>query len=143
MGKGLVFETRNIEDKGLLDKIDKALLAAAFRVRDDARNVFMSSKSLYKHATSNYDKLANGIMVGKLNNSTVKVHTLGDNKDQSLWKTRFFVGSTLYRTQTQKKGVKLKKPYSKGFIQANDALEQAVSQNQNTLDLFVNNVLNN
>lgn len=142
MGKGLIFETRNIDSGDLLDRIDKAILAAAFKVRDDARHEFLSSKSQYKYATSDYHRLANGIMVGKLTNSSVKVHALGDNVDQDLWKTRFFVGSTTYRTQTKHQGKSIK-PYTKGFIQSNDAIDKAVNENQNTLGEFITNVINN
>lgn len=145
MGKGLIFETRNIEDDGLLEKIDKAVLAAAFKVRDDARNAFLSSKSQYKYATTDYDRMAEGIMVGKLNSSTnsVKVHALGDNRDPDLWKARFFVGSTIYRTQTKQQGKSLDKPYTKGYIKSNDAIDKAINQNQNTLNEFISNTLNN
>lgn len=145
MGKGLTFETRNIEadEKELLNKIDKAVLATAFKVRDDARDIFMSSKSQYKYGTSDYNRMAKGIMIGKLDNSSVKVHALGDNKDPDLWKARFFVGSTTYRTQSKQQGKTLNKPYSKGFIKSNDAIDKAVAQNQNTLSEFIGNVINN
>lgn len=142
MGKGLVFETRNIEDeKEILNKIDKAILATAFKVRDDARKQFLAYKGQYKYATTNYNKLAEGIMIGKLDNSSVKVHAFGDNKDPNLWKARFFVGSTVYRTQTKHQG-KTIKPFTKGFIQANDAIDKAIEENKNTLGNFIGNVLN-
>lgn len=142
MGKGLKFDIRNIEDieKDLLKEIDKAVLAAAFKVRDDARKHFLSSKRQYKYATSEYNRMANGIMIGKLQDSSVKVHALGDNKDPDLWKARFFVGSTTYRTQTKHQG-KAIKPYTKGFIQSNDAIDKAIDENQNTLGQFIGNVL--
>lgn len=143
--KRLIFEIRNIEESvpELIEQIDKAVLAAAFKIRDDARTHFMSSKSQYKYATSNYNKLANGIMVGKLTGSSVKVHSLGNKGNNDTWKTRFFVGGTTYRTQTQQEGVRLNKPYTKGFIQDNTALDKAVAQNQNILSEFIGNVINN
>lgn len=142
MGNRIVFETRDIDINGIKDSIDKALVAAAFKIRDDARKEFVASKPQYKHATKDYEKLANGIMVGKLKNSEVKVHGLGDNSDKSLWKTRFFIGSTIYRTQTKQEGKNLNKPYTKGFIRGNDAIDKAVDKNNATLEIFINNVLN-
>lgn len=142
MGKGITFECWDIDTSDIKENIDRALLAAAFKVRDDARREFIASKPQYKYATSDYDKLANGIMIGRLKNSEVKVHALGNNSDQTLWKTRFFVGSTIYRTQNKRRGESLNKPYTKGFIKGNDAIDKAVSQNETTLDIYIHNVLN-
>lgn len=142
MGKELTFECRNIEDGDLLAKIDKAVVAAACKVRDDAKKAFMANKSQYKYATKNYDALASGIMIGKLKGDAIKVHALGNNqKGSNTYKTRFFVGSTIYRTQTKQQGKSIK-PYTKGYIKGNDAIDKAVNSNGNTLNQYINNVLN-
>ena len=132
------FEIKAMGDLGelkkeTLDGVNKALVAAAYKVRDDARSVFKASKTLYKNATSEYDKLAEGINVGKLVAGTIKVHALGDgNGATSLWKSVFFVGGTLYRSN--KRG-------NKGRITENMALDKAVSTNAKTLEKYIDNVL--
>ena len=132
------FEIRAIGDLGelkreTLEGVNKAIVTAAFKVRDDARNYFMTSKTLYKNATEAYDKLAGGINVGKLVGGTIKVHAFGDGNSQTtLWKSVFFVGGTLYRSNGRG---------NKGRIAENNALDKAVQQNINTLDKYINNVL--
>ena len=132
------FEIKAMGDLGelkqeTLEGVNKAIVAAAYKVRDDARSVFKASKTLYKNATSEYDKLAEGINVEKLVGGTIKVHALGDgNGATSLWKSVFFVGGTLYRSN--KRG-------NKGRITENMALDKAVSSNANTLEKYIDNVL--
>lgn len=132
------FEIKAMGDLGELKKetlegVNKAIVAAAYKVRDDARSVFKASKTLYKNATSEYDKLAEGINVGKLVGGTIKVHALGDgNGATSFWKSVFFVGGTLYRSN--KRG-------NKGRITENMALDKAVSTNAKTLEKYIDNVL--
>jgi hypothetical protein len=126
----------------ILKRIDRAVIAAAYKVRDDMRQVFISSSSLYKHKTGNLSHLAEGIEVGKLNNSQVKIHSLGSKDKYDTYKTRFFVGGTIPRTQTKRNGKNIK-PYSKGYIQANNAIDIGFSQAEKTLNTFINNVLEN
>lgn len=143
MGGKVIYDSRDLEvaSESIKKGIDQAVLATAFKVRDDARAEFLSSGSLYKKSVGHdYNSLADGIMVGKLNNSTVKVHALGSKEKYNSYKTRFFVGGTTYRTQTAKKSGK---PYTKGFIQSNDALDKSVGNNSTTLTNYINNVLNN
>ena len=138
----MIFDTRDLEtaSEEILKGIDKAVLATAFKVRDDARQSFKGSSNLYKHSASHsYDNLASGIMVGKLNNGTVKVHALGDKSNYNSYKARFFVGGTTYRQQTSKGG----KTYTKGFIQGNDALGRSAENNNSTLTNYINNVIDN
>ena len=71
MGKTrLIFDTYDIEKASseILRNIDKAVVASAFKLRDDARKIFISSAGIYKTHTSGHDykDLANGIMIGKL-----------------------------------------------------------------------------
>ena len=70
------FEIKAMGDLGALKQetlegVNKAIVAAAYKVRDDARSIFKASKTLYKNATSEYDKLAEGINVGKLVGGTL------------------------------------------------------------------------
>ena len=138
-----IYDIRDLStaSEEMLRGIDKAVLAAAFKVRDDARLSFLGSNSLYKNHTPNhnYEKLAEGIMVGKLTNNKVKVHAMGSKENYNSFKTRFFVGGTTYRESTSKSG----KPFTKGFIQSNDAITKAVDNNQDTLTNYINNVINN
>ena len=140
----VIYEVRDLEKvtSDMLKGIDKALLAAAFKIRDNMRNEFLHGKSLYKHSTSEYSKLANGIMVGKLKDGQVKIHALGNKEDYNSYKTRFFVGGTRYRKQTQKAGESIK-PYTKGFIKSNEAVDKGISGGQQILNNFIGNVLNN
>lgn len=144
MGKQIVYDSMDLSNASeeILKDIDKALLAAAFKIRDEMRSYFVQSKGQYKHSTSNYNHLDEGIMVGKLNNNTVKIHALGNNqKNSDLFKTRFFVGGTKYRTQVQKNGKPIKS-FSKGYIESNDAVDKGKSNAQNILNNFINNTLN-
>ena len=143
MGSKVIYDSRDLEtvSESIKNSIDKAVLATAFKIRDDARAEFLSSGSLYKHTDGhNYNSLADGIMVGKLNNGTVKVHALGSKEKYNSYKARFFVGGTTYRTQTGKVSGK---PYTKGFIKNNDALDKSVNTNSTTLTNYINNVINN
>ncbi len=132
----LIFSTRDLEDasKETLRGINQAVLAAAFHIRDEMRDIFRKSDSLYEHSTENYKMLANGIMVGKLKNSQVKIHALGNYVDDGTWKARLFVGGTTYRKTN--KG-------NKGFIKANNAIDKGFSNAETTLNTFIKNILDN
>ena len=141
MGK-VIYDTRDLEtaSENIRKGVDKALLATAFKVRDDARANFQGSANMYKRTPNHdYNSLASGIMVGKLNNGTVKVHALGDKSNYNSYKARFFVGGTTYRQEASKNG----KTYTKGFIQGNDALGRSVDNNNSTLTNYINNVIDN
>lgn len=137
MGKNkLIFDTRDLENASdeMLARIDKAVLAAAFHIRDDMRKEFIKSKADYEYSTNDYDKLSKGIMVGKLNNSHVKIHALGNVANDGTWKTRFFVGGTIYRkTNTG----------NKGLIKSNSAVDNGLSNADNILNTFIKNTLDN
>lgn len=141
MGK-LVYSDRDLEEASneILERIDKAVLATAFNVRDNMRSEFKNSKSNYKYSTEKYNELSEGIMVGKLRNGTVKVHALGSPSKYNTYKTRFFVGGTIYRTQTERNGVGIK-PSNKGYLKSNDAVEKGLKGGQETLERYINNVL--
>lgn len=139
----LIFDSYDIEKASseMLRNIDKAVVASAFKIRDDARQIFITSRSIYKKHTSghNYKDLASGIMVGKLRSSQIKIHSLGSNGH--LYKTRFFVGGTTYRKQTKIKGKSLSKPYTKGFIKANETIDKAMGNADTTLSKYIKNAI--
>lgn len=140
----LIYDTadfRKYSDE-MLRRIDRAVLAAAYSIRDDMRQAFLSGSSLYKHKSSNYSDLAEGIAVGKLTDGKVKIHALGTKDKYDTYKTRFFVGGTIPRTQTKRHGMNIK-PYSKGYIAANNAVDIGFAQAENTLNTFIKNVLEN
>lgn len=132
----LIFDTRDLENASneILEKVDKALLAAAFKIRDEMRDEFKKSQSNYKYSTSEYKKMASGIMVGKLNNSQVKIHALGNRVNDGTWKARFFVGGTTYRKTN--KG-------NKGYIKSNDAVDKGLNNAENILNSYIRNTLEN
>ena len=135
MANRIVYDTRDLENASaeMLKGINRALLAAAFKIRDEMRNEFIKSQSQYKYGTEEYYKMAEGIMVGKLDNRTVKIHTLGHKENDGTWKARFFVGGTNYRKNS--KG-------NKGYIKSNEAVDKGMNNAQNTLNNFINNALN-
>lgn len=126
----------------ILEKVDKAVLASAYAIRDAARSSFSSSTSLYKYHSGNLTKLSEGIMVGKLTNSKVKIHSLGSRDFYDSYKTRFYVGGTIPRTQTKRNGKSIK-PYTKGYIRANNAIDIGLTSAGSTLNEYIQNVLDN
>lgn len=93
MGK-LIYDTKDLSDasKEILDGVNRAVMAAAFTIRDNARSIFKSDAAYtYKSHTGNIAKLANGIMVGKNNHGTVKIHALGSKDYYDSYKTRFLL----------------------------------------------------
>lgn len=137
MGKQrLIFDARNLEDASaeMLIGINKAVLAAAFKIRDEMREEFKKSASQYKYGTEAYQRLAEGIMVGKLNNGQVKIHALGTNQNDGTWKARFFVGGTTYRKNQNG---------NKGYIKENSAVDKGIRNAESILTSYLNNVLNN
>ena len=146
MGKTkLIFDTYDIEKASseILQNIDKAVVASAFRIRDDARQIFISSASIYKTHTSghSYRDLASGIMVGKLRSSQIKIHSLGTKENAHSYKTRFFVGGTQYRKQNKIKDNTLSKPFQKGYIKPNDTIERAMDDADTILNTYIKNAI--
>ena len=86
MGKKIIHDTSEMRGfyPGLKKGVDRAVVAAAFKIRDTARTTFNSSRSLYKHATKKYKHLSEGINVGKFDETseTIKVHALGSKEDK-------------------------------------------------------------
>lgn len=146
MGKTrIIFDTYEVEKASseILKDIDKAVVASAFKIRDDARRFFISSASLYKTHTSghSYKDLAAGIMVGKLRQSQIKIHSLGTKEKTHSFKTRFFVGGTIYRKQTKVNGKALAKSYQKGYIKPNETIDKAMTNADSVLNNYIKNVI--
>ena len=146
MGKTkLIFDTYDIEKASseILQNIDKAVVASAFRIRDDARQIFISSASIYKtHSNGHsYRDLASGIMVGKLRSSQIKIHSLGTKENAHSYKTRFFVGGTQYRKQNKIKDNTLSKPFQKGYIKPNDTIETVMDGADTILNTYIKNAI--
>ncbi len=141
----LIFDTYDIEKASseMLRNIDKAVVASAFKIRDEARQIFINSSSIYKTHSSghSYRDLASGIMVGKLQTSQIKIHSLGNRSNNHSYKTRFFVGGTQYRKQNKMKGKALSKPFQKGYIKANDTIEKAMDGADTTLNNYIKNAI--
>lgn len=124
------------------ERVGKAVIASAHHIKDNMRQAFLSGSSLYKYRTSNYANLAKGITVGRFNNGQVKIHALGTRENYDTYKTRFFVGGTIPRTQTKQRGKNIK-PYTKGYIRANNAIDVGSQGAENTLTSFIKNVIDN
>lgn len=132
----LIFDTRDLENYSdeMVSKIDRAVVAAAFKIRDEIREEFKKSASQYPNHTEKYNDLAEGIMVGKLKNSQIKVHAMGSNEKPDTFKTRFFVGGTVYRKTN--KG-------NKGFIKSNASVDNGLRNAEEILNTFIKNTLDN
>ncbi len=142
MGK-LIYDTQDLSNasKDILDRVDRAVMAAAFKIRDNARSQFKSdTTSTYKSHTGDINKFANGIMVGRNNHGSVKLHAMGSKDFYDSYKTRFFVGGTINRTQTKQRGQNIK-PYSKGYIKSLDTIDKVISSSQSILDSYIQHVL--
>lgn len=125
-------EELDVRQDSLIEKIDKAVLAAAFKIRDNARTAFRNSKSLYKKTTDRFFELEKGINVGKLKDHETTVHSFGKKEIYNSFKTRFFVGGTRIRFSN--------KGSSKGYIVASNVIEEAADQN--VLNNYVKNTIN-
>lgn len=118
--------------KDTKERINKAVVASAFQIRDNIRRTFVSdAKSLYKHHKGNIARLTSGIMIGKDQGGSIKVHAMGIRSDTESYKTRFFIGGTKYRRQEKRLGKPIK-PFTKGYIKATNTLVDVVS-NSNTI----------
>lgn len=129
MKNRIIYEIEDLDTFGkeILQSIDRAVLAAAFRMRDNARAKFLSSDN---KRTSKYDSLSRGINVGKLINHQTNVNALGTRENYDTYKTRFFVGGTKPRT----------KGHDRGFISANNALENGIDES--LLEKYISNAIN-
>ena len=129
MKNRVIYEIEDLDTYGkeTLESIDRAVLAAAFKMRDDARTKFLSSD---QKKTSRFDSLAKGINVGKLINHQTNINALGTREYYNTYKTRFFVGGTKPRT----------KGHDRGQLIGNHALADAVDQD--LLEKYINNVIN-
>ena len=142
MGK-LIYDTKDLSDasKEILDGVNRAEKATACTIREKERKIFKSDAAYtYKSHTGNIAKLANGIMVGKNNHGTVKIHALGSKDYYDSYKTRFFVGGTINRTQTQRHGQNIK-PHTKGYIKSIDTIEKTINQSRSILETYIQHVL--
>lgn len=131
-----IYDSRDLEKASdeILKKVDRAVVAAAFKIRDEIRDDFRKDITKYKYATSNYYRMAEGIMVGKLRDGYVKIHALGSKENKGDWKARFFVGGTMVRKNS--KG-------DKGLIDYNSAIDDGMKNANTILSTYVKNTLKN
>lgn len=121
-----------------LKKIDKALVAAAYRIKDNAQSLFINNGRYKK-----LDSLKEGIMLGKLENSSIKLHAFGYNDEaKQTYKARFFVGGTQERVNKKPIG-NHKKPLTKGSIEPLDTINKATQNGNVILDNYIKQALEN
>lgn len=114
-----------------LKRVDKALVAAAYAMRDKARKLFVSNAKGY-----NLQSLQDGVMLGRLRHgndgvTSVTLHAFGNNTNKNSYKARFFVGGAYHRqTRSQR---------YRGSIEALNTIENALDQG--TLDDYINSVI--
>ena len=135
----LIYNTEDLAtySKETKERINRAVVASAIRIRDSVRTSFISdAKSLYKHHRGNIAHLTSGIMIGKDQGGTIKIHALGNKSDSDSYKTRFFIGGTRYRKQERRLGKPIK-PFTKGYIKPTDSLVEVVSASNPILTNYI------
>ena len=129
------FEKATLEQ---LNKIDKALVAAAYKIKENAQNLFVNNTK-YTYL----DRIRDGIMLGRLQNSQIKLHAFGYNDpEKHTYKARFFVGGTQVRVNKKPIG-KHKKPLTKGRIEPLDTIDKATQNGGTILDNYIKRALDN
>lgn len=135
----LIYDAEELVNYGkdTKDRINKAVVASAIKIRDNIRSTFISdATSLYKHHKGNIAHLITGIMIGKDQGGSIKIHALGNKSDSSSYKTRFFIGGTKYRKQERRLGKPIK-PFTKGFIKPTDTLVKVVEKSNPILTNYI------
>lgn len=135
-----IYTTEQFEKASLeqLKKIDKALVATAYKLKEKAQSLFVNNDT-YKNLAS----LKEGIMLGKLENNQIKLHAFGYNDAaKKTYKTRFFVGGTKIRVNKKPIG-NHKKPLTKGQIKPLDTIEKATQGGERILDNYIKKALDN
>ena len=134
-----VYTTLEGFDEGaqqMTSAIKSGVVQTGIEVRDKARSIYKSSGAGLKYGTSQYANLARGIMMGTFTEQgdvyQIKVHAMGNKSDYDTYKTRFFVGGTVLRVQTKRLGKPIK-PYSKGELKSNNAIDLATSNGESIL----------
>lgn len=114
-----------------LKQIDKALVAAAYKMRDNARRLFTSNDKGYQIAS-----IADGIMLGRLRKdaaeTTITLHAMGNSSNPKSWKARIFAGGAYHR-RTRNRG------RNRGSIEDLKTIEK--STDQRILDSYINNAI--
>lgn len=129
------FENATIEQ---LKRIDKALVAAAFKIKENAQGLFVGNGKYHNLAS-----IKGGIMLGKLKDSQIKIHAFGyDDPDKHTYKARFFVGGTRERKNKKPIG-NHHKILTKGSIDALNTIDRATQQGESILDNYIKNTLRN
>ena len=135
-----IYSTEQLEKASLeqLEKIDKALVAAAYKIKDNAQSLFINNGK-YK----NLDRIKDGIMLGRLQNSSITLHAFGyDDAAKQTYKARFFVGGTQIRVNKKPIG-NHKKPLTKGRIEPLDTIDKATQGGERILDNYIKQALRN
>lgn len=113
-------------------KIEKALVAAAYTMRNNARKQFSHNSHGY-----NISSLQDGIMLGPLRSvadgvSTITIHAMGNPSIKKTWKARIFAGGAYHR-RTKSRG------RNRGTIQDLKTISKSIDQN--ILNTYINNVI--
>jgi hypothetical protein len=135
----LIYNSEELEtfSKDTIERINKAVVASAIRIRDIIRSTFLrDASSLYKTHKGNISHLTSGIMIGRDQGGSIKIHAMGNKEDYDSYKTRFFIGGTRYRRQTKRKGKPIK-PFTKGFIKPTDSLVKVMETSEPILINYI------
>lgn len=139
----LIYDTADFNNIGneTVQKVNRAVVAAAVKIRDEVRDNFVSdAQSLYRYHTGNIANLTTGIMIGKDRGGSIKIHAMGSRQDYESYKTRFFIGGTTYRRQESRNGRPIR-PFTKGYIKPTNTLERVVNNSGTILSTYINRAL--
>lgn len=132
--KGIsVYTSEAIQDASIaqLGMIDKALVAAAYRMRDDARKLFVFNRKGYQ-----VQPLEDGIMLGRLKktpdgSTSITLHAFGNNTNRNSYKARFFAGGAYHR--------KTRLGRYRGSVEDLKTIEESLDTN--ILENYINNII--
>lgn len=131
--KGIsVYTSETIQDESIaqLGMIDKALVAAVYRMRDDARKLFVFNRKGYQ-----VQPLEDGIMLGLLkktqDGSSITLHAFGNNTNRNSYKARFFAGGAYHR--------KTRLGRYRGSVEDLKTIEESLDAN--ILEDYINNII--
>lgn len=137
-----IFYTEQLEQATLNDlaAVNKGLVKAAVQIRDEARQKFANNTKNYK-----ISKFQDAIMLGRLKKQEHKIaiHGFGGKDDnKELYKARFFILGTRWRSQNKLNGKNLQKSRNIGRITALNTLDDVIGDANIKLEQEIKKALN-
>lgn len=134
--------TEQLEQATLKDlaAVNRGLVRTAIQIRDEARQKFANNKQNYR-----ISKFQDAIQIGRLKREEHKIaiHGFGGkDENQELYKARFFILGTRWRSQNKINGKNLQKSRSIGRITALNTLDDVIGDANIKLEQEIKKSLN-